>query len=277
MKLQRIVVGIDFSPSSLSAARWVAQVLAPDAEVVLTHVLEAASDDDAERRLREVSDAVKAKHGRIEVRRGDAATTIANTADEGAADVIVIGAHRDDTGILNWLGNTAERVLGTARVPVIVAVNPGNERPRHILAAVDGSPISDAITAWSHLVAAQHMAQGCQLTVVGSPEPASVRATAVEASTMMAGVERGGPPAEGRDAWISGALGTPGGMNEHPEVVFGEPAQEILAAAARHGSGLIVMGRRGAGRARRALFGSVTKEVLRGTRCPVLVVMESPE
>ena len=277
MKLQRILVAIDFSPASIGAARWIAQVLAPDAEVVLTHVLEAASDADAERELRELSRAVKAKHGRTEVRRGDAATTIASAADECAADVIVVGAHRDHTGILNWLGNTAERVLGTARVPVLVSVKPGGEPPRHILAAVDGSPISDAVTAWSHIVATAHGAESCQLTVVGSPEPASVRAAAMEASTMMAGVERGGPPAEGRGAWISGALGTPGGATDNPEVVFGDPAQEILAAAARHGSGLIVMGRRGVGRARRALFGSVTKEVLRGTRCPVLVVTEAAE
>jgi len=58
------------------------------------------------------------------------------------------------------------------------------------------------------------------------------------------------------------------------EVAFGEPGNEILAAARRLGSGLIVMGRRGAGRIRRALLGSVTNEVLRGTGCPVLVVNE---
>ena len=39
MELQRIVVGIDFSDASLAVARWVAKTLAPDAELLLVHVV----------------------------------------------------------------------------------------------------------------------------------------------------------------------------------------------------------------------------------------------
>src|SRR5688500_20154594 len=39
MQFNRIVVGIDFSANSLAASRWVAHHFAPDADVVLVHVV----------------------------------------------------------------------------------------------------------------------------------------------------------------------------------------------------------------------------------------------
>ena len=59
-----------------------------------------------------------------------------------------------------------------------------------------------------------------------------------------------------------------------PEIAFGMIAHEIIAAAERRQSDLIVLGRTGAGLARRPLLGSVAHHVLHTARCPVLVVME---
>jgi hypothetical protein len=39
VQLERIVIGIDFSPASIDAAQWVATHLAPGSELVLTHVI----------------------------------------------------------------------------------------------------------------------------------------------------------------------------------------------------------------------------------------------
>ena len=58
------------------------------------------------------------------------------------------------------------------------------------------------------------------------------------------------------------------------EVDFGEPGQEIVAAAVRQHSDMIVLGSRGAGSVRRALLGSVVSEVLHQAPCPVLVVVD---
>ncbi len=58
------------------------------------------------------------------------------------------------------------------------------------------------------------------------------------------------------------------------EVTFGEAGQEILAAAERLEADLIVMGRSGEGRIRRALLGSVTRKILRESQRPLLVVVE---
>ena len=56
------------------------------------------------------------------------------------------------------------------------------------------------------------------------------------------------------------------------DVSVGSPADQILKAAARHRSDLIVMGAQGLTGARRVLIGSTTLGVLRRTRIPVLVV-----
>jgi nucleotide-binding universal stress UspA family protein len=50
------------------------------------------------------------------------------------------------------------------------------------------------------------------------------------------------------------------------------PADEIIALAEELGAGLIVVGSRNQGRIRRALTGSVSDQVARRARCPVLVV-----
>jgi nucleotide-binding universal stress UspA family protein len=52
----------------------------------------------------------------------------------------------------------------------------------------------------------------------------------------------------------------------------GDPAQEILRYAARHPIDLIVLGTHGRTGVSRLLLGNVADRVLRGARCPVLVV-----
>ena len=61
-------------------------------------------------------------------------------------------------------------------------------------------------------------------------------------------------------------------------VVEGNPATEILRAAAESDCDLIVMASHGRTGAKRIMLGSVAENVLRGSRCPVLVVKmpESP-
>ena len=52
----------------------------------------------------------------------------------------------------------------------------------------------------------------------------------------------------------------------------GQPADEILSYARRHAVDLIVLGTRGRGRLAATLLGSVADKVVRGARCPVMVV-----
>lgn len=56
----------------------------------------------------------------------------------------------------------------------------------------------------------------------------------------------------------------------------GNPAEEILSYAAKHGIDLIVLGAHGRTGLSRLLLGNVAERVLRAARCPVLVVPAGP-
>jgi len=58
----------------------------------------------------------------------------------------------------------------------------------------------------------------------------------------------------------------------HEHVAIGRPPDEILAVATEIDAGLIVLGSHGKGAVERALLGSVAERVVRGARCPVVVV-----
>lgn len=57
-------------------------------------------------------------------------------------------------------------------------------------------------------------------------------------------------------------------------MMFGDPAEEVIAAAARMDADMIVMGSRGMGRLGSAILGSVATAMLRSAPCTVLVVRE---
>ncbi len=55
-------------------------------------------------------------------------------------------------------------------------------------------------------------------------------------------------------------------------VVVGDPAEKIIETAEKRQFEMIVLGSRGTGLIRGALLGSVSRKVVTGTNCPVLVV-----
>ncbi len=61
------------------------------------------------------------------------------------------------------------------------------------------------------------------------------------------------------------------GITVEEKVVWGEPREEIVAAA-ESGDALIVIGRRGLGKVKELLIGSVSDAVLRTAKRPVVVV-----
>ena len=64
----------------------------------------------------------------------------------------------------------------------------------------------------------------------------------------------------------------PEGVDVQRVVTVGRPALEILKLAAELAADLIVVGGHPAGSAERALYGSMAERLLRGARCPVLVI-----
>lgn len=142
MTVQKIVVGMDDSPGSCAAVRWVVDLAsALDARVLAVHAFEPLSHleeiepgtdfatvrDQIEQRLRN-NWCRPFTEGNVEVeviiKEGRPADVIIDVAREVDADLIVVGARR-----LGWvreltLGSTSHRVLHEAHRPVTIIHSP---------------------------------------------------------------------------------------------------------------------------------------------------------
>ena len=188
MKLERVIIAIDFSERSIAAAQWVARSFARQAELMLVHVLELpppprflprrqtrrADDIEALRsgareRLRQIRRQIRGGLVRDDVREGRAHEEVLSAASEFAADLIVVGSHRDKPGFWNRFGSTAERILGGARVSVLVVHGEPRSAPRTLLAAVDDSETGIEVLTHAESLARRLGATGSALHVLARP------------------------------------------------------------------------------------------------------------
>ena len=293
MKLQRIVVGVDFSAPSIAAAKWVARYFA-GAKITLVHsvfvpqppsflrgrlpaaeLLVESAREGAATRLDQLRSLVGGE-AEVEVRVGQPTEQLAAAAREHAADVLVVGRHGEHEGVWRQLGSTAERLVRSSPAPVLLAPGLHDHRPSRILVAIDDSDSTPRVMSAAAVLAERFSAHVTALHVVSSAVLSHVLSMA--AATGEDDMSPQDVQAEFRldtDRWIQGLIeaGVPR-LHADSEVAFGNPGQEILAAAERLGSNLIVVGSRGAGAVRRMLLGSVVSQVVRDAACPVFVVVE---
>lgn len=297
MRIDRIVVGVDFSEPSSSAARWIARNF-PDAELVLVHCIEvphipaflarhAGSRETlidlartgAAERLSIFARALAPARVRTEVRESSPVEGIVAAAGASAADMVVVGATgtRLDGWLRGHIGRTADRLARCAHVPVLVCPGARPERPQRLLVALDESDITPHVLAWTRELASRFDAHVTAVHVVSSAVLTHVMTMASVGGASDAEVARETREEfrDDADGWINEMV-TAGldASRVTSEVDFGEPGQEIVAASLRLDSDLIVVGSRGAGAVRRTLLGSVVGEVLHHARCPVLVVVD---
>lgn len=187
-----------------------------------------------------------------------------------SADLIVLGPHRARTGDA-LLGSTADRVIRTASVPVLVLRDRLSLPLRSVVAAVDLSEPAraalDQAVSWTAALGASG----------GQADPASLRilhvvprqrGTVADEALVAAELAREVDGARSRTRRRgAGEMGMVG------QVRWAEdPAEEILRAAGEDGADLLVLGTHGRGAIRRALIGSVASGVARRAPCPVLLV-----
>lgn len=296
MQLHRVVIGLDFSPPSIAAAEWAAHHFARGAELVLVHAIflpepprflrgrfppaEQLVDTlrvGADKRLREISLSLGERRIWLETRIGRPAEQIAQVASEYQADLVVVGAHGERPGIWDRLGSTAEQLLGYARVPVLLPAGLPRAAPKRILVPVEEADVTPRVVEWAHHMAVRFSAEVTVLHVVNAALLGPVTHTSAFTSPVMFDAPRlEAVVREDADRWLAGLVAADlAGDRVDSEVTFGSPAREILDAAKRLESDLIVMGSRGAGAFRRTVLGSVSSEVLRAPPCPVLVIPES--
>ena len=296
MRIEKVVVGMDFSAPAVAGARWLAKHVAPAAELVLVHAIdvptpppfvrdalppaadiETAARDFAETRLRELASSLPAATVRIEIRVGRPHDVLAAVAEEVGADLVLVGPHGERPRPWKLLGTSAERLVRTSPVPVLVAIDARDAAPRRLLAPVDDADITLHVLDWARRVAESFDGEVTVLHVLDGGEHSHVSVMAqlltrdygsaskrVEDAAREAGVR-----------WLETLTATGLGRDRvNAAVTFGKAGDAILAMAQDMESDLIVIGRRGSGQVMPAMLGSTVGTVLHGSACPVLVVTE---
>jgi nucleotide-binding universal stress UspA family protein len=280
-----IVAATDGTESAMAALQAAAALARHSgAEVVVLSVLEGlpliAADygmiippiDSDESRRRGLLERVRtqvaqlgrdASEWKIELREGDPPATIARTARELKARLIVVGLGHHELLDRLFGGETALHALRLARTPVL-AVPPGfRELPRRVAVATDFSTTSVKaarrafeLIDTARVVYLVHVAPRLEL----QPE-------AFAAWMTMFG--EGVGPAFDR---VKAELGLPSSVTVETVALNGKPSREILDFVKSTQVDLIVTGSRGAGLVDRILVGSTATGVLRGAQCAVLAV-----
>lgn len=290
MKLDRIVIAIDFSEHSIAAAQWVARSFAPNADLVLVHVLElppppwflrsrfTLRPEDIETcrvgaraRLRELGRQMGRALLREEVRSGTPEDEVLRVAREYEADLIVVGSHRERPGFWNRFGSTAERIVGGSERPVLIVHGAPRVVPRLVLAAIDDSATGREVIAHGQALSDRLGASGKLLHVLSRQAPYQLSVAGELVVHDGRYVEAEKELVQATHDWLAERVDDVSRGLE-PVVLLGDAPEMILREARLSGADLLVLGRERKGRIRRHLLGSVTGTVIRGASCPVLVI-----
>jgi nucleotide-binding universal stress UspA family protein len=311
MQLNKIVIGIDFSDASLAAARWVAEHLAPGAELLVVHVVplprppiylheHIASTIDQRSTLvprlytalRGFADLLGSDRARVGIRTGVPWSAIARVADEVKADLICVGRGNKRQGSSRFGATTPQRLLGVSRVPVLVIPQGVAAKPHRVLAAVSGRRGGERVMRVASSLASEW---GLRLNAVHVVEPdvrqdsrVSPGGSAIRPlGTASAKVGRSiGIDALDESAlftlasqWIASTVSAAGvAAGDSPSIRIGDAGQELITMARdENGLSVIVMGRVGESLPAppmRAEYrcGSTTRMVLWAAPGPVLVL-----
>ena len=288
IRLDTVVIGVDFSASSIAAADWVRKDLAPLARCAIVHALHvprppsflqgafpsraallASAREGATTRLERVVRDHAWGTVSTQVVEGRPEDVIAGAANEADADLVVVGEHARPRGMWANLGSTAEALVRCSPVPVLVARNPHERPPESILVAVDESDQAAALR-WGRMLAGE---SGAALTILHIFQSVYL-GIAQAVSGMNAARTLEHEQRRQTEAWLEQYVSAVGfGPNEATlRIESGDPATAIVAAQRGGDFDLLVIGSRGAGGVSRMLLGSVASGVVRGASCPVLVV-----
>lgn len=288
-KLDRVVVGVDFSAPSIAAIDWTRKHLAPNVPCSIVHALDVPRPPeflrDAFPSRDEIVDSARVgaiarleqlrdEHGwgavDIDVRDGRAEHVMAAAAADAGANLIIVGEHARPRAMWSSLGSTAEALVRCSPVPVLLARGELAGPPKRILVGIDESAHAMAALQWARLLSQR---TGAALTAVHVFRPVYL-GVAEAVSGMHAARTLEEKQRQQTEEWYRRQLDAAGCPPETTalELASGEPASALVAAQRGGNFDLVVVGSTGAGGIGRMLLGSVATAVLRGASCPVLVV-----
>ena len=204
----------------------------------------------------------------IHVEKGSPADTFQALAEEGKADLVVLGStHHAHVGSVSP-GSVAEHLLHGAKCRLLIAPkgysneDHSQDRLRVLAVGYDGMAESQAALDEGATLARKF---GGTMKVVGVMTPIPPMGAAAAAQ---AGPEAG-PDFQTRLHDAVAEL--PSEVRALPVLEKGDPVEKLLDVA-EVGVDLLVLGSRGFGPVMRLLIGSVSSRVIRGAPCPVMVV-----
>lgn len=294
MRLETVLIGIDFGSASIATAQWVAATLASRAQLVLVHVIEPPPPTallvadtpaagvletiraDAANRLNEVARTIGHDVARTEVRVGRASAAIAQLATDRGAGLIVVAPHgeRDHASLL--LGTTADTLVRSAPVPVLVGGRASAAGRSRVIAGMASLPMSASVLTWASYAARELRGR---LTILHAIEPAAYSHMA----SLAAAHAHGDVVAERREIddarrretaiWLAESAAAP---LDHAQtdmtIDVGPAAEALLQYADAENAALIALGRHVGLSVFPARLGRTVRHVLHGARCAVLVV-----
>jgi nucleotide-binding universal stress UspA family protein len=288
----RIVAGVDFTTSSLSAVRWVKTLRrAGPCDVVFGHVYDGVdvfrrygrggvaslveADPAVERLLeRDVAAIVGDPGGagqvafRARLALGRLADQMVELADAERADLVVVGTHHRRGPARLWSVSSGVLHLGrmsVATVPTSSGTLLGPEGLPEVKRVLVATDLSDASSWAATLAYALVGRRGGEVHLLHVAQPPGRDEEHSAADAELARRLRAlAPSAAGRE-----------GITTHVEIARGPVVAEICAAAERLGVDVVCLGSRGES-GFKALLGSVVAGVLRESARPVLVVRPPP-
>jgi len=298
VEIDRIVSPVDFSENSerafdhaVALARWFeaaitvlhvpalpAPAIPPGGELPYPLRLSTELRDDLLKRLEEFVADARESGVMVDValHEGTPAAEVLHQADERSADLIVMGTHGRGGFERLILGSVTERVVRTARCPVLT-IPPGARGAipevqagyATILCATDFSEASSVAAEYALSLAQEARSTVILLNVVQSylddlaSPGASYREKLVDEAL---GRLRGSVPDDVR-AWCE--------IEELVEI-GSRPSRAILEVAKAREVGVIVMGAQGTHALDRLFFGSTTHRVITHAEVPVLTLRPTP-
>ena len=285
----RILIGIDFSDSSVETVRWTVSRF-PTAEIVLFHAIEPLSipgylsrtlggglelmrekELDALTNLEHLVEGIGIE-ARLEVRLGWAPEALAITAEELGAELVVVGAHRKRVNPTDELGNTCSAIVRKTHVPVLIWRPVINDTDKTILAALDLREGSAPVAATGARYADYFGARLLLLHAIPSTLHGYLRAvsTAPKVEEAMRDLQREAR----RDALARIPDDLRDQVPTQVAIVRGRPVvSHILNTAETESADLIVIGKYHApGLVARVLLGGITSAIIQKANCSVLTV-----
>lgn len=274
-----ILAATDLSRRS-DAALQRAAILAADKGAAL-HVLHVVDDDQPEELLLQEITAARAYLARtvpplyapaaIHCIPGDPFDVIPQVARQDGAEIIILGAHRRNLLRDVFIGTTAERVIRSSHVPVLMVNRPSGTAYGTVAVAMDLGPTSKAA---AQAAARLGMLTGKAATALHacpslSRLPLAIAGIAVEEAKASLARETEAMQRE-LEAFLRQPELAP--LELHPVAIEGAPLEVLPAWVKQHQIDLLVVGTRVASGMARLLLGSTAEGLLARAECDMLVV-----